>query len=141
VTEPISVFISYSWDNEEHKEWVLRIAISLFVDFGIHAILDQWDTDLGDDLTLFMEKSVREASRVLIICTEEYVRKAEAGLARISHGAIIMADRQRMGRRAHPAIRLAHDYLLRVRTAWSGSTMYPLLLMFGFKAASSGGGA
>ena len=49
--------------------------------------------ELGDDSSrLFMEKSVRDASRVLLTCTEEYVRKAEAGLGGVGVGAL---DRSR----------------------------------------------
>ena len=89
MTEPVSVFISYSWDNEPHKEWVLGFANALH-DLGFAVILDRWDAELGDDLTLFMEKSVRDASRVLLICTEEYVRKAEAGLGGVGYERLIV---------------------------------------------------
>ncbi len=89
MTEPVSIFISYSWDSEAHKEWVLGFATKLHDD-GFAVILDRWDADLGDDLTLFMEKSVKEASRVLIICTEEYVRKAEAGLGGVGYERLIV---------------------------------------------------
>ena len=39
-------FISYAWDNEEHKNWVLKLASDLR-HHGIDAILDQWDARLG----------------------------------------------------------------------------------------------
>ncbi len=54
------------------------------------SFLTDGDVDLGDDLTLFMENSVRQASRVLIICTEEYVRKAEAGLGGVGYERLIV---------------------------------------------------
>ena len=40
-------FISYAWDNEEHKNWVLKLASDLR-HHGIDAILDQWDARLGN---------------------------------------------------------------------------------------------
>ncbi|MGX2954498.1 toll/interleukin-1 receptor domain-containing protein [Shewanella sp. JL219SE-S6] len=35
-------FISYSHDNENHKEWVLNLATRL-VKNGVDVTLDQWD--------------------------------------------------------------------------------------------------
>ncbi|HEP6427406.1 toll/interleukin-1 receptor domain-containing protein [Burkholderia anthina] len=72
---PPKVFISYSWDSPEHRVWVAQLATSLRRD-GIEAILDQWYVKLGEDLAAFMAINVRECDRVLVICTEEYVRKA-----------------------------------------------------------------
>ena len=69
------VFISYSHDSSEHKQWVLGLSEKLR-DKGVNAILDQWDLNPGDDRTLFMERGVKESDRVLVICTDSYVRKA-----------------------------------------------------------------
>jgi len=69
------VFISYSHDSVEHKKWVDKLAIDLAAK-GIHVSLDQWDLSSGSDLTQYMEKSIRESDRVLMICTEEYVKKS-----------------------------------------------------------------
>lgn len=72
------VFISYSHDSQEHKIWVADIARKL-IENGIDVILDQWDLRLGDDVPKFMEKAVREAQRVLMVCTEPFVYKANEG--------------------------------------------------------------
>jgi hypothetical protein len=69
------VFISYSHDSEEHKAWVLSLATQL-VSNGVDVVLDQWDVDLGDDVTAYMERGLTTADRVLIVCTENYVTKA-----------------------------------------------------------------
>lgn len=37
-----TTFISYSWDNENHTDWVLNLGNSL-VSFGLDVILDQYD--------------------------------------------------------------------------------------------------
>lgn len=74
LTKP-KLFISYSHDSEEHKAWVLKLATRLEQN-GVHVILDQWDITLGSDLTLFMEQGLTSADRVLVICTEPYVAKA-----------------------------------------------------------------
>jgi len=72
---PPKVFISYSWDSPEHSQWVASLAAYLR-QRGIDAILDQWHVSPGEDLGLFMERSVRESDRVLLVCSENYVEKA-----------------------------------------------------------------
>ncbi len=71
------VFISYSWKSEEYKDCVRCLAEKL-VRNGVEVILDQWHLDDGDDLDAFMENSIRNANRVLILCEESYVKKANA---------------------------------------------------------------
>lgn len=75
MAEHPKVFISYSHDSPGHKQWVLGLSEKLR-DKGVNAILDQWDLNPGDDRTLFMEHGVKESDRVLVICTDRYVRKA-----------------------------------------------------------------
>lgn len=70
------VFVSYSWDSEEHQAWVLKLAHRLRTN-GVDTVLDQWDTRLGSDLTLFMEAAADLEYRVLAIVTENYVAKAD----------------------------------------------------------------
>lgn len=71
------VFFSYSHDSEEHKAWVLTLATRLERN-GVAVILDQWDLNLGNDLPLFMELGLTTADRVIVVCTEQYVKKANA---------------------------------------------------------------
>tara|TARA_R110002074_G_scaffold94887_1_gene206997 strand:- start:77 stop:730 length:654 start_codon:yes stop_codon:yes gene_type:complete len=70
-----TVFISYSHDSEEHKKWVRQLATSL-VRNGIQVILDHWDLRAGEEIPRFVEESILESDRVLLICTEQYARKA-----------------------------------------------------------------
>jgi hypothetical protein len=72
------VFVSYSHDTDEHKEWV-RMFATMLRDYGIDVILDQWEIGAGDDVPKFMEQSVKKALRVVMVCTEPYVRKADDG--------------------------------------------------------------
>ena len=53
-------------------------------------ILDQWDLGLGDDVPKFMEKAVGDADRVLMICTEPYVHKADEGKGGVGYEAMIV---------------------------------------------------
>lgn len=74
--EPI-VFISYSWDTEEYKEWIRNFSKQLN-DSGINVILDQNDLVLGDPLPMFMEQSIAKSDYVLIMCTPKYKEKADS---------------------------------------------------------------
>lgn len=71
------VFISYSWDSEEHKEWVLKLANDLIRKYGINVLLDQYELSVGKDLTFFMESSLEKSTKVLLILTPNYKLKAE----------------------------------------------------------------
>lgn len=71
------VFISYSWDGEIHKEWVLNLANDLTEKYGLQVLLDQYDLTVGKNMTAFMEKSLEAADKVLIILTQSYKTKAE----------------------------------------------------------------
>jgi hypothetical protein len=73
---PPKVFISYSWDDEGHKQWVRDFAARLRAD-GVEAIIDQWAVVPGDRLPHFMEKAIRENSYVLIVCTPKYKEKSD----------------------------------------------------------------
>ena len=68
------IFISYSWDNAEHKNWVRYLAESL-VRHGVDVRLDQWDVKAGDSFTRFMEELV-DADFILALCTPDYARKS-----------------------------------------------------------------
>lgn len=83
------VFISYSHDSPDHKRWVAELANKL-MDNGIDIILDQWELGPGDDVPRFMEKSVTQADRVLMICTEKYVQKADEGSGGVGYEAMIV---------------------------------------------------
>ncbi len=82
-------FISYSHDSQEHKKWVLDFATRLR-NTGVDAILDQWDLKPGDDLPPFMERNLVSADRVLMVCTEQYVQKANAGAGGVGYEKMIV---------------------------------------------------
>lgn len=78
------VFISYSHDSDLHREWVRGLAEYLLKN-GIDVVLDQWDVELGDDLAAFMESAIRHTDRVLAICTDGYVDKANGGVGGVGY--------------------------------------------------------
>ncbi len=75
--KPITVFISYSWDDENHKQWVHDFALRLRRG-GLQVILDQWNLQPGDQLPLFMEWAVRESDFVLCVCSPPYKQKSDS---------------------------------------------------------------
>lgn len=86
---PPRVFISYSHDSAEHKSWVLDFATTLR-NRGIDAVLDQWDLRPGDDLPHFMETELARCDYVLMVCTEPYVAKANAGSGGVGYEKMIV---------------------------------------------------
>ncbi|MCR9625300.1 toll/interleukin-1 receptor domain-containing protein [Vibrio sp. RM-44-3] len=85
------VFISYSHDDQAHKKWVLELAQRL-INSGVDAILDQFRVGLGDDLGSFMEKSVAESDRIIMVCTDTYVAKANDGLGGVGYKKMIITS-------------------------------------------------
>jgi hypothetical protein len=71
------VFVSYKWENEEHKTWVKQLAGDLRA-FGIDAQLDVWEVKYGDSFTDFMIKAINDSDVVLLIMTPKTVEAAEA---------------------------------------------------------------
>ena len=76
VIENPKVFISYSWDNEEHKTWILNFATRLR-DNGIEIILDRYELQAGKNIPHFMEQALEKSDKVLVIFTENYKLKAD----------------------------------------------------------------
>jgi hypothetical protein len=83
------VFMSYSHDSQHHKNWVLQLATRL-VNNGVDVLLDQWNLRFGSDLPHFMETGLTGAGRVLAICSEQYVLKANRGQGGVGYEKAIL---------------------------------------------------
>jgi len=83
------VFVSYSHDSPYHMRWVSELCSRLRL-VGINIIFDQWDLSPGEDITKFMEDGLTSSDRVLIICTDQYVRKADAGEGGVAYERMIV---------------------------------------------------
>ncbi|MBN4078547.1 TIR domain-containing protein [Gammaproteobacteria bacterium AH-315-C21] len=72
------LFISYSWSDATHEQWVVDLATELR-ESGVDVILDKWDLKEGHDAVAFMEKMVTdpEIKKVAIITDEVYAAKAD----------------------------------------------------------------
>lgn len=88
--EPL-IFISYSWEDEEHNDWVRKFTDKL-LENGIEAKLDQYDVELGDRLPLFMEEGVSKSDYVLIVCTPTYKKKADSRESGVGYEGHIISD-------------------------------------------------
>jgi TIR domain len=84
-----TAFISYSWDNDEHKEWVREFAARLRAD-GVDVTLDQWHAIPGDQLPQFMETAVRENDYVIAICTPRYRERSDNRAGGVGYEGDIM---------------------------------------------------
>ncbi len=71
------LFVSYSWSNPAHQEWVIDLATKL-TECGVDVILDKWALQVGHDAIKFMEKMVAgpEIEKVIMIFDEVYASKA-----------------------------------------------------------------
>ena len=69
-------FISYSWEDDDHRAWVRELATRLRAD-GIETTIDQWDAVPGDQLPAFMESAIRSNDYVLIVCTPKNKQKSD----------------------------------------------------------------
>lgn len=76
ITTP-KVFISYSWTTKKHEEFVLDLAKRLTTD-GVSVYLDKWDIKDGQSIHSYMEISISQSDKVLIICDKAYTEKADS---------------------------------------------------------------
>lgn len=75
--DQIRVFISYSWDGEEHIEWVKKLANMLEEINEVHVTWDGYDLDSLVDKNHFMESGIYDADLVLVVATKKYKDKAD----------------------------------------------------------------
>lgn len=88
VQSPV-VFISYSWDSEPHKQWVLDLASKLQRE-GVQIVLDRWHLERGGDKNIFMEKAVTTSKFVILICTPSYAERANNRAGGVGYEATII---------------------------------------------------
>jgi hypothetical protein len=80
------IFISYSHDSNEHKNWVRKLAEDLMRN-GVETILDSWHLQVADDLAHFMENAIRESNYTLLICTPHFAHKVNNRKGGVSYEA------------------------------------------------------
>ena len=101
--KPIRVFISYTRTSDSHSEWVKSLARFLREN-GIDARLDVWHLRHGMDLTQWMCNELDLAQKVIVICNEEYAKRADGrhgGVGweiRIVQGDLLTRGSENIGR-------------------------------------------
>ena len=68
------IFISYSHDSPEHAARVLALADQLIQD-GLDCVLDQYVGDPPEGWPQWMDREIKAAEYVLMICTETYYQR------------------------------------------------------------------
>ena len=85
---PKKIFVSYSWDSDDHKNRVANFVCKLRSK-DINVIFDK-DMMPGDRMTHFMEKAVTESDIVLFICTPEYKQRADVRRGGVGYESAII---------------------------------------------------
>lgn len=75
--EKTRVFVSYSWDSDEHKAWVRKFADELEEFEELHVVWDGYDLDSLSDKNHFMESGISSSDYVIVIATQKYKQKAD----------------------------------------------------------------
>jgi len=68
------VFISYSHDSKEHQQRVFELSNNLRSE-GIDCILDQYEDSPEEGWPRWMQKNIKSADYVLMICTSTYYKR------------------------------------------------------------------
>ena len=84
ISQPPKVFISYSWDSEEHKNSVLDLADNLRT-HGIDCNIDRFEVSLTEGWQSWMRNQIKQSDFVLTVCTEQY-KKSFQGKTDLDQG-------------------------------------------------------
>lgn len=57
---------------------------------GIDVTLDQWDLVPGQDTSMFMQKGIAGADKVLLVCSANYVAKADEGSGGVGYERLVV---------------------------------------------------
>ncbi len=68
------IFISYSHDSQSHCDRILGLANRLRAD-RIDAEIDQYESSPPEGWPKWMERQIRQADYVLVVCTERYFKR------------------------------------------------------------------
>lgn len=71
-----TAFVTYSWDSEEHQQWVLKLTNDLRKN-GVDATFDLFQTQAGTvNLNQMMITNIRDRDYVIIVLTEGYAERS-----------------------------------------------------------------
>lgn len=86
------VFISYSWDDETHMDWVAYLANTLR-DNGIEANIDRFKTQQGTvNLNKMMIENLMENEFILVVMTPKYAERANSYRGGVGLETMLLAN-------------------------------------------------
>jgi hypothetical protein len=135
------VFISYSHDSADHIEQVLGLSNRLRAD-GVDCVLDQYEVSPPEGWPRWMDKKIRCAKHVVLICTEPYYKrvmgeeKEGQGLGVRWEGNLIYQHFYNSGALNHRFIPVVFDesHKHHVPAPLQGATYYCLAKETGYEA-------
>ena len=68
------VFLSYSWDSDTHREWVVKLTNTLRDRHGLNAVCD--GVRNVDNLYCMMVEEIRDSDKIIVVVTRQYTEKA-----------------------------------------------------------------
>lgn len=71
------VFISYSYDSDEHIVWIEELVNKLRRNAGVNATIDKFLLNKTIDLDEIMIRGFKESDKIVIVLTKNYASKAE----------------------------------------------------------------
>lgn len=83
-------FISYSWEAASHSAWIRRLAEALQKG-GVYVRWDRWDIQPGTNFPQYMERSIRESTFVLLVCTPTFAERANVGQGGVGYEKTIVS--------------------------------------------------
>ncbi|WP_211468298.1 toll/interleukin-1 receptor domain-containing protein [Collimonas silvisoli] len=117
--EAVRVFVSHTSSDNEAVNWVKELALFL-IDHGIQARLDKFHLRRGMDLPQWMCNELALAQKVVIVCDEQYKKKADGRLGGVGwETMIIQGDISCL-----PADSIKYQVVVREENLGDGLPMY-----------------
>ena len=94
---------------------------------GVDVIVDKRDLVPGEEITEFIERGIRQSDVLLLICSEEYTKKANARLGGVGMETVISTSQflnARKTKKFIPIKRNSHGSGENVLPTYLGSTLY-----------------
>ena len=85
------IFISYSWDDEEHEKWVAQLANDLRSKYGFDAICDTICN--ASKLNDMMVDGITKSDKVIVVITPNYTNRAENRMGGVGKETGLLFDR------------------------------------------------
>ena len=85
------IFISYSWDDEEHGKWVTKLANDLRSKYGFDAICDTICN--ASKLNDMMINGITKSDKVIVVITPNYTNRAENRMGGVGKETGLLFDR------------------------------------------------